>query len=437
MNDDTTAEFARNAQNLLDFIDESPSPWHAGSAIASRLSAAGFRRLSERETWTLKPGDRAFVARGDSSVVAFVVGRRPLAEAGFHIVGAHTDSPGLRVKPRGAHTEASMLRLGVEVYGGPILATFADRDLSLAGRLCVRSEAGIDVRLVRFPGALVRLPNLAIHMNREVNKDGLKFNKQTELPLLLAISDGLPADERLCALLAAQGGCMPQDILSWELTVFDTQPGVFWGPEREFIADGQLDNLASCHAGLSALLESGEPEAVAVAAFFDHEEIGSESHKGADGTLLPDALERIALALGLDRAAYKRALAGSFLVSADMAHAYQPNFPQAYEPQHQVFVNKGPVIKTNACGRYVTDAEGAARMIRLCEQAGVPYQQYVHRTDLGCGSTIGPMTAARLGVSAADIGNPMWAMHSIRESAGVLDQTYMIRLLRCFFSGRS
>ncbi|WP_198323252.1 M18 family aminopeptidase, partial [Methylococcus sp. BF19-07] len=306
-------------------------------------------------------------------------------------------------------------------------------DLSLAGRVGVRTEAGVDVRLVDFPHALVRLPNLAIHMNREVNKEGLKFNKQTELPLLLAVADDTPPEERLRALLAERAGCEPKDVLSWELSVFDVQPGAVWGPQGEFIADSQLDNLASCHAGLSALLQAA-PEAVAVAAFFDHEEIGSESHKGANGAFLPDVLERIALASGLDRTGYKRALARSFLVSADMAHAYQPNFPQSYEPLHKVFVNAGPVVKTNACGRYATDVEAAARIIRLCEEAGLPYQQYVHRTDLGCGSTIGPMTAARLGIPAADIGNPMWAMHSVRESAGVRDHTYMIRLLRCFFS---
>ena len=248
-------------------------------------------------------------------------------------------------------------------------------------------QADIDAR--RGPDALVRLPNLAIHMNREVNKEGLKFNKQTELPLLLAMAEDTPAEERLRVLLAERAGCEPRDVLSWELSVFDTQPGAFWGPEREFIADSQLDNLASCHASLSALLAVGDPEA-AVAAFFDHEEIGSESHKGADGALLPDVLERIALALRLDRAGYKRALARSFLVSADMAHAYQPNFPQSYEPQHQVFVNAGPVIKTNACGQYATDAAAAARIVRLCEQAGVRHQQYVHPTDLACGSTIGP-----------------------------------------------
>ncbi|HWP00754.1 MAG TPA: M18 family aminopeptidase [Methylococcus sp.] len=425
-------EFEGNARDLLDFIDQSPSPWHAASNLADRLVAGGFRQLRETERWHLEPGDRAFVVRGDSSLVAFVVGHEPLAETGFRIIGAHTDSPGLRIKPKAPHAADPMLRLGVEIYGGPILATFADRDLSLAGRLCVRSASGVEVRLVRFPRPLVRLPNLAIHMNREVNREGLKFHLQNELPLLWTLAGDLPAEEQFRRLLAEQADCEPADILAWDLNVFDTQPGAFWGPEREFLADGQLDNLASCHAALRALLAAGEPEAVVVTAFFDHEEIGSETHKGADGALLPDILNRIASALTLDGEDYRRAIGASFMVSADMAHAYHPNFPQAYEPQHLVVVNRGPVVKTNASGRYATDALAEARFLRLCEEAGVPWQRYVHRTDLACGSTIGPMISARLGVPTVDVGSPMWAMHSARESAGTLDHTYMIRVLTRF-----
>jgi aspartyl aminopeptidase len=426
-------EFECNAQDLLDFIDRSPSPWHAASDLADRLAAGGFRRLRETERWRLGPGDRAFVVRGDSSLVAFVVGQAPLSETGFRIVGAHTDSPGLRIKPKAPHAADPMLRLGVEIYGGPILATFADRDLGLAGRLCVRSRAGVEVRLVRFPQPLVRLPNLAIHMNREVNREGLKFQPQSELPLLWTLVGALPAEERFRRLLAEQADCEPADILTWDLNVFDTQPGVFWGPDREFLADGQLDNLASCHAALRALLTADEPEAAVVVAFFDHEEIGSETYKGADGALLPDVLQRIACALTLDGEDYRRAIAASFMVSADMAHAYHPNFPQAYEPQHLVVVNRGPVVKTHASGRYATDAVAEACFLRLCEEAGVPWQRYVHRSDLACGSTIGPMISARLGVPTVDVGNPMWAMHSVRESAGVLDHTYMIRALTRLF----
>lgn len=430
-----TPEQRADARDLLGFIDASPSPWHAVAEMARRLQAQGFTRLHEDHAWELNPGAHHYLIRGDSSLVALVLGQQPLVSSGFRIVGAHTDSPGLRVKPRAAHVVEAMTRIGVEVYGGPILATFADRDLSLAGRISLRTDRGFETRLVRFDDPLLRLPNLAIHMNRAVNEEGLKFNKQTELPLLLGLAEqGLPPHEAFLSLLAKQAGCQPKAVLGFELAVHDTQPGAFWGPQREFTANSQLDNLASCHAGLTALAGLGETPACCVGAFFDHEEIGSESAKGADGSLLADTLERIALGSGVDREGYKRALARSFLISADMAHAYQPNFPQAYEPQHLIKVNAGPVIKINVNQRYATDSTGEARFIRLCEQAGVPYQKYTHRTDLGCGSTIGPMTAARLGLPAVDVGNPMWAMHSIRESAGVLDHTYMIRVLQHYFA---
>ncbi|MCU0734562.1 MAG: M18 family aminopeptidase [Methylotetracoccus sp.] len=429
-----TPEQRAGALDLLAFIDASPSPWHAADEMARRLESHGFSRLHETEAWRLQPGARHFVLRGDSSLVALVIGQQPLVSAGFRIVGAHTDSPGLRVKPRAAHIAEGVIRLGVEVYGGPILATFADRDLSLAGRVAVRTTRGFESRLVRFQSPLLRLPNLAIHMNRAVNEDGLKFNKQTELPLLLGTGgEELPPQKLLMSLLAREANCESESILGFELAVYDTQPGACWGAEGEFIADSQLDNLASCHAGLTALTRVSETSATCVGAFFDHEEIGSESAKGADGSLLADVLERIALGSGVDREGYKRALAQSFLVSADMAHAYQPNFPQAYEPQHLVKVNAGPVIKINVNQRYATDSTGEARFVHLCERAGVPYQKYTHRTDLACGSTIGPMTAARLGVTAVDVGNPLWAMHSVRESAGVLDHAYMILALQQFF----
>ncbi|MEN8260734.1 MAG: M18 family aminopeptidase, partial [Pseudomonadota bacterium] len=295
---------------------------------------------------------------------------------------------------------------------------------------------GIDTWLLRFKQPLLRLPNLAIHMNRRVNDDGLKFNKQTELPLLLsAASEELGPGEQFASLVAAELSCDAEDILSWELNVYDTQKGAFFGPRGEYLADSQLDNLASCHAALSALLteDALNADATAVCAFFDHEEVGSESAKGADGSFLPDVLERIAIATGVERDGYKRALARSYLVSADMAHANQPNFPNAYEPEHLVAVNGGPVIKVNVCQRYTTESVSEAFFVRLCEEAGVPYQKYSHRTDLPCGSTIGPMTAARLGLRSVDVGNPMWAMHSIRESAGVLDHAYMTRVMERFF----
>jgi aspartyl aminopeptidase len=358
-----------------------------------------------------------------------VVGGGAPEAAGFRLVGAHTDSPGLRVKPRAAQVADGLLRIGVEVYGGPILATFADRDLALAGRLAVRGAAGPEMRLFHIDRPLLRLPNLAIHMNREVNENGLKFNKQTELPLLLGADGGLPPEGVFRRLLAERAAVAAEDILGWELAVCDTQRGAFWGADGEFLAASRLDNLGSCHAGLSALLEAGAGATTRVCALFDHEEVGSESAVGAGGSFVADVLERIATARGADGEGWRCALARSFFVSADMAHAWHPNFPAAYEPAHRVAVNGGPVIKSNANQRYATGAESAARFAMACERAGVPHQHYAHRSDLGCGSTIGPIVAARLGMPSVDVGSPMWAMHSLRESAGVLDHGWMIAAL--------
>ena len=424
-------------QALLNFIDASPSPWHAVKQVEAHLEAFQFIKLDETSAWDLQPGRRYYVVRDDSSIVIFVQGQKPLVETGFKLVGAHTDSPGLRIKPNAASGIDGLLRLGVEVYGGPILATFADRDLSLAGRITYKDDSNaITSTLLKFDQTLLRLPNLAIHMNRGVNDDGLKLHKQNELPLILSAlaQDCLP-QAYFSHLLQEQAGCEIERILSWDLAVYDTQKGAFWGAEQEFYADSQLDNLASCHAALQALLDEAilDNEGTLVCAFFDHEEIGSESNKGADGSFLTDVLQRIALATVQDKDDYARALAKSYMISADMAHAYQPSFPLAYDPDHKVIVNKGPVIKVNVNNRYSTESLSQALFIDWCEQAEVPYQKYSHRSDLGCGSTIGPITSARLGIRSIDVGNPLWAMHSIRESAGVLDHSYMIKVLKQFF----
>ena len=423
------------ADDLLHFVDASPSPWHAVATCEARLQAAGFSRLDETERWSLQAGDQRYVVRGGAAIIAFIVGHQPLAETGLRLIGAHTDSPGLRIKPRPAEEAGGVVRLGVEVYGGPILATFADRDLSLAGRVHIRTADGFATRLVRFADPLLRLPNLAIHMNREVNENGLKFNKQTELPLLLGMSrEGESAEKRFRRPIADALGVEPADLLTWELNAYDTQKGALWGADREFIADSQLDNLASCHAALSALLVAGQPAATCLCAFFDHEEVGSESAAGAGGSFVSDVIARLAGNAGLDAEDQRRMLARSFFISADMAHGWHPNFPAAYEPCHLALVNAGPVIKSNANQRYSTNAETAARFMALCDKAGVPCQQYAHRTDLGCGSTIGPIVAARLGIPSVDVGSPMWAMHSIRESAGVLDHGYLIAALSAAFA---
>lgn len=426
------------AQHLLDFIDNSPSPWHAVASIEAAIKTFQFIRLDETAKWQLQAGGRYYVIRDDSSIVLFVLGNKTPAETGFKIVGAHTDSPGLRIRPNAATANDGIARLGVEVYGGPILATFTDRDLSLAGRMSYIDDQGhLRNKRLRFDHPLLRLPNLAIHMNRGVNEDGLKLHKQNELPLLFAqlTSDQLPQPYFL-ALLEQATGIGASHIRSWDLAVYDTQKGALWGANQEFYANSQIDNLASCHAGLQALLDDAvldHVDSTLVCAFFDHEEIGSKSHIGAAGSFLTDILQRISIATSLDREETACALARSFLISADMAHAYHPNFPAAYDADHKVFVNKGPVIKSNANRRYSSESISAAHFIQWCEEAGVPYQRYSHRSDLPCGSTIGPIASAKLGIRSVDIGCPMWAMHSIRESAGVQDHAYMIKVLKRFF----
>ena len=427
----TTNDVINQAQALLDFIDASPSPWHAVTNAIRQLQQVGYTRLNEAERWKLEAGGKYFVARSDASLIAFIMGAKPVDESGFRIVGAHTDSPGLRLKPKAAYAGDGLARLGVEVYGGPILATFTDRDLSLAGRVYLNNGKQLETHLVRFDEPLVRLPNLAIHMNRDVNENGLKLNKQTELPLIFGFAkDSAEAHDRFLGLIGNALQIEAERILSYEFSAYDTQKGIFWGADKEFIADSQLDNLASSHAALTALLRTEAPEATCVCALFDHEEVGSGSPAGAGGSFISDVLNRIAPESETRHCAFAR----SFFISADMAHAYHPNFPNAYDPQHKVMVNGGPVIKLNANQRYSTTAETAARFIGICNQAGVPFQQYVHRTDLGCGSTIGPILAAKLGMACVDVGSPMWAMHSLRESAGTLDHSYIITVLQTAFS---
>lgn len=418
----------QHAQDLLSFIDASPSPWHATAVMSARLRAGGFNELVETEAWKIEAGGRYFVIRGGASLIAFVAGEAPLAEAGYRMVGAHTDSPGLRLKPHAAHLADGFIRLGVEVYGSPILATFTDRDLSLAGRVHVRTDKGVEARLLHVDFPVLRLPNLAIHMNRDVNEQGLRVHRQHELNLLFAVDQG-EGPQGFQRFLDLHSGEHAGEIVSTELIACDTQPGTVWGVRSEFLANSQLDNLASCHAALVALLEVAQPPHTAVAAFFDHEEVGSESARGAAGSFFEDVLGRLAEGLAAHGSDAARARARSTFLSVDMAHAWNPNYPAAYEPQHRLMVNAGPAIKHNASQRYASDGEGVARFIGWCEAAGVPWQSYVHRSELACGSTIGPLVAARLGITTVDVGAPMWAMHSVRESAGVLDSWWLTQAL--------
>jgi aspartyl aminopeptidase len=411
-------------EDLLSFIDASPTPWHAVRETARRLHDAGYKELDEREAWRLAPGERAFVVRGGGSIIALRLGARP--SLGFVIVAAHTDSPGLRVKPR-PEVAGKQLALGVEVYGGPLLHTWLDRDLSLAGRVALR---GGRTALVHIP-RIGRVPALAIHLDRVVNTEGLKLNPQTHLRPLLALDAELEPSAfqlRLSEAVAEQGED-PEGILAWDLALFDAQPSAVGGARNELVFAPRLDNLASCHAALTALLEAPARDETQVCVLYDHEEVGSESASGAASQFLLSVLERVSALDSTAPDATARALARSFLVSADMAHALHPNYAEKHDEQHAPLLAKGPVIKVNVSQRYATDGLSQAVFAEACQSVGVSHQRFVSRNDQPCGSTIGPITAARIGIRTVDVGNPMLSMHSARELCAAADVGPMIRVL--------
>jgi aspartyl aminopeptidase len=426
------------AQDLLDYIDASPSPWHAVAETARRLQAQGYRPLDEREAWTLGTGDRFYVVRGGTSIAAFEVGELPPEQAGFRLLGAHTDSPNLRLKPNAGYLKSGYHQLGVEVYGGVLWYTWLDRDLSIAGRLVLAHGGGGPqaqlVDLGRTP--LVRVPSLAIHLNRGVNTDGLKLNPQEHLAPLLGLESLGAADVLglVCEALDAQGTkARPADVLGFDLCLYDVQKGAKSGLRGEFLQTARLDNLASCHAGLSALLANRGPRATSGVILYDHEEVGSRSAQGAASPFLRDCLQRICLARGGAEDVWHRAMQRSFMISADMAHAVHPNFADKHEPRHAPLLGAGPVVKSNVNQAYATDAESGAFFAALAREAEVPLQHFVVRTDLPCGSTIGPISAGELGIRTIDVGNPMLSMHSIRETAACSDVEKLVAILKRFF----
>jgi len=428
--------------DLLRFIDASPTPYHAVREAVQRLSEAGFRALRAEEIWDLSPGDARFLARGGSSLLAFVVGRAAPAAAGFRWIGAHTDSPNLRLKPRPDTSAHGYRQLAVEPYGGALLHTWLDRDLSLAGRVTLSTAEGPRSQLVAFERPLLRVPNLAIHLQRELAQEGLKLNAQQHLLPVVGLEGAPELAELVASELRARGdkGVQARDLLGFDLMAHDVQPACVIGTRGEMISAPRLDNLASCHAAVSALARAAARpercEATCGIVLYDHEEVGSRSAQGAGGTLLAEALERIVAAFkGGEPQGLPRALSRSRLVSADMAHAVHPNYADRHEPGHRPVLGRGPVLKVNVNQSYATDGESAAEFASLCRARGVELQHFVTRSDLVCGSTIGPITAARVGIRTVDVGNPMLAMHSCRELAGTADVEPMIDVLAAFFEG--
>jgi len=432
------------ARDLLAFLDASPTPYHAAAESAERLEAAGYRRLREHDAWDLAPGDRAYVLRGGGSLVAFEMGSGEVATSGLRILGAHTDSPSLRVKPRPDVKAHGYRQLAVEPYGSALLYTWLDRDLGLAGRVSVAAQEEVRTVLVDVRRPIARIPSLAIHLNRELRTEGLKLNEQNHLAPII----GLETTDELATLLSAEladqaietglDTISPKDILAFDLMLYDLQGATFGGAADEFVLSGRLDNLGSSHAALSALIaagDAGESEFTRIVTLYDHEEIGSRSAYGAQGTLLLDVVDRIASLTGVDPETRARALARSWFVSADMAHAVHPNYVDRYEPGHKPVIGGGPVIKINAGQSYANEAETTALIVSICRRYDIPHQHFVWRSDVGGGSTIGPITSARIGVRTIDVGNPMLAMHSCREMAGTADVEPMVRLLTHYLAG--
>jgi aspartyl aminopeptidase len=426
------------AADLLAFIDRSPTPYHAVAETRRRLEAGGFRECLETDAWELVPGDRRYVVRGEGSLVAFEVGALAPAEAGFRIVGAHTDSPNLRVRPHPDRAAHGYRLLGVEPYGGVLLHTWLDRDLSLAGRVSVRDGDRLRTLLLDFERPLLRIPSLAIHLAREIKTEGLKLNPQQHLIPVVGLEDAPPLAELVSSELRARklADVSPEDVLAFDLMTYDTQPAALGGARGELVFAPRLDNLASCHAGASALLGSAfrAPAHTRVLVLYDHEEVGSRSAQGAAGPLLAQVLERVVAGVKEGGPqALARSLARSILVSVDMAHAVHPNYADQHDPEHRPLLGGGPVLKRNAGQSYASDAATSGLFASLCAHAGARLQHFVSRSDLTCGSTIGPISAARVGVPAVDVGSPMLSMHSCRETAATADVEPMIAVLRLFY----
>jgi len=413
------------AQDLLDFIDESPTPFHATHNLSAMFKDAGFSQLDEGEDWQCKAGGKYYVSRNDSSIIAFCIGNN--IEQGMRMVGAHTDSPCPRIKPNPQTESYGYSQLGVEIYGGALLHPWLDRDLSIAGRVSgVDKNGELCHQLIDFGAPVAIIPNLAIHLDRRANKDKT-INPQTDMPLIIG-QQGQGADQDFKELLLNYCEDSVDRVLDFELSCYDTQAPSFVGLNQEFICAARLDNLLSTYVGARALIDS-EPATTAFFISTDHEEVGSASACGAQGPFLRSVLERL-----VDGAAQLTQTIGrSSLISCDNAHGIHPNYSDKHDQNHGPILNEGPVIKINAKQRYASNSISSARFQHLCEHADVPVQQFVTRADMGCGSTIGPIIASELGIETLDIGAPQWAMHSIRETAGSQDIEYLYTALKAYY----
>ena len=429
-------------KRLLDFLDKSPVNFLAVKNIVSELELNGFHRIDPSMPLPeLKAGDKLYVTKNDSSVYAFHIGRQPIADKGFHMICAHSDSPTFRVKPNAEMlSEGGMVRLNTEVYGGPIMSTWMDRPLTLAGRVIVRGEDVMapETMLIHVKRPLLQITNLAIHFNRQVN-DGVKLSKQKDmLPLLGQITNTLEAGNLLMNVileeLNKERHVSKEDILDFDLYLADATPACTYGVHNEMISSGRLDDLSMCFAGLEALLAAKDSDTTQVLAIFDNEETGSQTKQGAASPFLAFMLKRIALAQSNTEEAYYQAVERAFMISADNAHAWHPNYPEKYDPTNHPVLGGGPAIKFNAAQKYASDAVSAAIFAGICQKAGVPCQKFVNHSDVAGGSTLGNILASSIPLKGVDMGNAILAMHSCRETGSTKDHEYCVKAFTEFYN---
>ena len=425
-------------KRLLDFLNASPVNFLAAKNIASSLEQAGYRRLDPQiPIGEVKAGDKLYVTKNDSSVYAFHIGRKPLADAGFRMICAHCDSPTFRIKPNAEMTcEGGIVKLNTEVYGGPIMSTWFDRPLTIAGRVIVRGEDALHPQtlLLHVKRPLLQISNLAIHFNREVN-DGVKLSKQKDLlPILGIVSDELERGNLLMNVICGELAIKPEEILDFDLYLADATPACTFGVHDEFLSSGRLDDLSMCFAGLEAMIATDTTDMTKVLAIFDNEETGSQTKQGAGSPFLSMMLKRIALAQSGTEEAFYQAVERAFMISADNAHAWHPNYSEKYDPTNHPVLGGGPVIKFNAAQKYASDAVSAAVFAEICREAGVPCQRFVNHSDVAGGSTLGNILASSIPLRGVDMGNAILAMHSCRETGSTADHIYCVKAFTKFFS---
>ena len=427
----------RLAQELIDFLYKSPTAYHAASSVKDMLDNEGFEEIFEKDAWKFKKGGKYYLVKNNSAVIAFKVGNGEIEKDGFRLIGAHTDAPGFRIKPNAEmKTEDHYIRLNTEVYGGPILYTWFDRPLGIAGRVILKGKSALKprVELVNINKPVLIIPSLAIHMNRSVN-EGYNFNRQKDtLPLVGFVNEELEKKGYLMSLLTKELGVSEDEILDFDLYLYEYEKGCVMGINEELISAGKLDDQWMVFAGVKALINSTDIDSTKVMICIDNEEIGSLTAQGAQSKLIRGTLERIAIALGKNSEEFFRAVSNSVMISADLAHAVHPNLPEKHDPTNRPLLGNGPVLKIAASGSYSTEGVAAGIFEAVCKEANVPVQKFVNRSDVKGGTTIGPMSAADLCIPVIDMGAPLIGMHSVRELASVKDNFYTIEAFTKFFS---